>query len=96
MMSATAAHPNCAYEWMEWSTSPKVQGDVAAWFGSNPAVPEACNNNELLGPAGCATNGFENFTKIWFWRTPEAACEGGECVPYSRWSTDYVAIMGGR
>jgi putative spermidine/putrescine transport system substrate-binding protein len=96
MMSAAAAHPNCAYEWMEWSISPKVQGDVAAWFGSNPAVPEACNNNELLGPTGCATNGFENFTKIWFWRTPEAACEGGECVPYSRWSTDYVAIMGGR
>jgi len=96
MMSAAAAHPNCAYEWMEWSISPKVQGDVAAWFGSNPAVPEACNNNELLGPTGCATNGFEDFTKIFFWRTPEAACEGGGCVPYSRWSTDYVAIMGGR
>ena len=96
MMSASAAHPNCAYEWLEWSISPKVQGDVAAWFGSNPAVPAACNGNELLGPEGCKTNGFENFEKIWFWRTPEAACAGGECVPYSRWSTDYVAIMGGR
>ena len=96
MMSATAAHPNCAYEWMEWSISPKVQGDVAAWFGSVPAVPAACSGNELLGDAGCATNGFENFSKIWFWRTPEAACADGECVPYSRWSTDYVAIMGGR
>ena len=96
MMSASAAHPNCAYEWLEWSISPKVQGDVAAWFGSNPAVPAACNGNELLGPEGCKTNGFENFEKIWFWRTPEAACAGGECVPYSRWSTDYVAVMGGR
>lgn len=96
MMSANAAHPNCAYEWMEWSISPKVQGDVAAWFGSNPAVPAACTGNALLGDTGCATNGYENFSKIWFWRTPEAACAGGECVPYSRWSTDYVAIMGGR
>ncbi len=96
MMSATAAHPNCAYEWLEWSISPKVQGDVAAWFGSNPAVPAACAGNELLGPSGCDTNGFGNFEKIWFWRTPEAACPQGECVPYSRWSTDYVAIMGGR
>ena len=96
MMSATAAHPNCAYEWLEWSISPKVQGDVAAWFGSNPAVPAACAGNELLGPNGCDTNGFGNFEKIWFWRTPEAACPQGECVPYSRWSTDYVAIMGGR
>jgi putative spermidine/putrescine transport system substrate-binding protein len=96
MMAANAAHPNCAYEWMEWSISPKVQGDVAAWFGSVPAVPAACAGNALLGDAGCATNGFENFSKIVFWRTPEAACAGGECVPYSRWSTDYVAIMGGR
>jgi putative spermidine/putrescine transport system substrate-binding protein len=96
MMSASAAHPNCAYAWLEWSIGPKVQGDVAAWFGSNPAVPAACNGNELLGAEGCKTNGFENFEKIWFWRTPEAACKGGECVPYSRWSTDYVAVMGGR
>jgi putative spermidine/putrescine transport system substrate-binding protein len=96
MMAANAAHPNCAYEWMEWSISPKVQGDVAAWFGSVPTVPAACAGNALLGETGCATNGFENFSKIWFWRTPEGACAGGECVPYSRWSTDYVAIMGGR
>ena len=96
MMSANAAHPNCAYEWMEWSINPKAQGDLAAWFGSVPAVPAACKDNALLGPEGCATNGSENFDKIKFWRTPEASCAGGECVPYSRWSTDYVAIMGGR
>jgi putative spermidine/putrescine transport system substrate-binding protein len=96
LMATNAAHPNCAYEWMEWSINPKAQGDLAAWFGSVPAVPAACTGNELLGPEGCATNGFNDFDKIWFWRTPEAACSQGECVPYSRWSTDYVAIMGGR
>lgn len=96
MMSASAAHPNCAYEWLEWSINPKLQGDLAAWFGSVPAVPAACKDNALLGAEGCATNGFGDFTKIWFWRTPEASCAGGECVPYSRWSTDYVAVMGGR
>ena len=36
MMHAQAAHPNCAYLWMEHSLDPKVQGDVAAWFGSVP------------------------------------------------------------
>jgi putative spermidine/putrescine transport system substrate-binding protein len=96
MLHAQAAHPNCAYKWMEWSLNPKVQGDLAAWFGSVPAVPTACENNELLGPDGCKTNGFDNFDKIWFWRTPEANCSQGNCVPYSRWSTDYVALMGGR
>jgi putative spermidine/putrescine transport system substrate-binding protein len=96
MLATDAKHPNCAYKWMEWSLNAKVQGDLASWFGSNPAVPAACQNNALLGPEGCKTNGFENFDKIWFWRTPEAACKQGNCVPYSRWSTDYVAIMGGR
>lgn len=98
MMHAEAKHPNCAYKWLEWSINPKVQGDVASWFGSVPVVPAACNDNELLGAEGCKTNGIENFEKIHFWRTPEAKCatQGDACVPYSRWATDYVAIMGGR
>ncbi len=96
MMHAKAPHPNCAYQWLEWSLNPKLQGDLAAWFGSNPSVPAACQNNALLGADGCRTNGFENFEKVWFWRTPEATCGPGQCVPYSRWATDYVAVMGGR
>jgi putative spermidine/putrescine transport system substrate-binding protein len=98
MLHAQAKHPNCAYKWMEWSISAKVQGDVASWFGSLPVVPAACNGNDLLGAEGCKNNGFENFDKIHFWRTPEARCatQGDACIPYSRWATDYVAIMGGR
>ncbi len=98
MLHAQAKHPNCAYKWLEWSITPKVQGDVAAWFGSVPVVPAACENNALLGAQGCKTNGFDNFDKIHFWRTPEAKCasHGDACIPYSRWATDYVAIMGGR
>ena len=48
MMHVDAPHPNCAYKWMEWSFNPKLQGDLAAWFGSVPAVPAACKGNELL------------------------------------------------
>ncbi|TDF78319.1 putative ABC transporter substrate-binding protein YdcS [Pseudomonas sp. H9] len=94
MLHAEAKHPNCAYKWMDWSLQPKVQGDVAAWFGSLPAVPAACTGSELLGAEGCKTNGFDNFDKIAFWKTPQA--EGGKFVPYSRWTQDYIAIMGGR
>ncbi len=97
MMHATAKHPNCAYKWLSWSITPKVQGDVASWFGSLPTVPAACTNNALLGAEGCKTNGIDQFDKLHFWRTPEATCKSeGTCVPYSRWSTDYVAVMGGR
>lgn len=95
MMHSQAKHPNCAYAWMEWSISPKVQGDVAAWFGSLPAVPVACENNALLGAEGCKTNGIDNFDQIHFWRTPEAKCGDATCVPYSRWTEDYIKIMGG-
>jgi putative spermidine/putrescine transport system substrate-binding protein len=96
MMHVDAAHPNCAYMWMEHSLSPKVQGDVAAWFGSVPSVPAACKGNELLGDGGCTTNGFDNFDKISFWRTPVSKCEQGTCVPYGRWVSDYIAVMGGQ
>ena len=95
MLSASAAHPNCAYMWMNHSLEAKVQGDVAAWFGSVPAVPAACKGNALLTDAGCDTNGFANFDKIYFWRTPIGKCETeGSCVPYSQWSKDYVAVQG--
>ncbi|OEO30382.1 spermidine/putrescine ABC transporter substrate-binding protein [Devosia insulae DS-56] len=96
MLHAESAHPNCAYMWMEHSLSPKVQGDVSAWFGTVPSVPAACKGNELLTDEGCATNGYENFDKIRFWRTPTAKCEAGECVPYYRWVSDYVGVIGGR
>jgi putative spermidine/putrescine transport system substrate-binding protein len=96
MLHSEAAHPNCAYMWMEHSLSPKVQGDVSAWFGTVPSVPAACEGNELLGPQGCANNGADDFDKIRFWRTPVAQCEQGECVPYYRWVSDYVGVIGGR
>jgi putative spermidine/putrescine transport system substrate-binding protein len=97
MMHVDALHPNCAYMWLEHSISPKLQGDLAAWFGSVPAVPGACKGNALLGEEGCKTNGFENFEKIKFWRTPVAKCASqGTCVPYYRWVTDYIAVIGGR
>jgi putative spermidine/putrescine transport system substrate-binding protein len=98
MMSADAAHPNCAYMWMEHSLSAKVQGDLAAWFGSVPAVPAACKGNALLTDTGCDTNGMQNFSRIAFWRTPVAKCasQTEECVPYHRWVSDMIAVLGGR
>jgi putative spermidine/putrescine transport system substrate-binding protein len=96
MMHSEARHPNCAYAWMEWSISPKVQGDVSAWFSSNPAVPAGCTASTLLGAEGCKTNGFDDFAKVHFWRTPSGTCATqGSCVPYARWTEDYIAIMGG-
>ncbi len=98
MLHVDAEHPNCAYRWLEHSLAPKVQGDLAAWFGSVPAVPAACQGNELLGADGCKTNGSEQFDRIAFWRTPVSDCGNGQkdCVPYHEWVTNYIAVIGGR
>ena len=97
MLHADSEHPNCAYMWMEHSLSPKVQGDVSAWFGTVPSVPAACKGNALLTDEGCARNGYEDFEKIKFWKTPVSKCESqGECVPYHRWVSDYIGVIGGR
>jgi len=98
MLHADSKNVNCAYKWMEHSLSNKVQGDVASWFGSLPAVPAACGSNELLGADGCKNQGWDMLDRISFWRTPVKACasQNNECVPYAQWSTDYIAIMGGK
>lgn len=96
MMATGAKHPNCAYMWLEHSIEPKVQGDVASWFGSNPAVPAGCTASTLLGPDGCKTNGYDNFDKISFWKTPIADCGNGQsnCVTYDKWVEAFTAIVG--
>ena len=99
MMAADAAHPNCSYLWMEHTLSSNLQSDLAVWFGSNPVVPEACTDGSgMLTKAGCTANGMDDFDRIRFWTTPTANCAQGEatCVPYYRWVSDYIGVIGGR
>jgi putative spermidine/putrescine transport system substrate-binding protein len=97
MLSASSKNPVCAYKWLEWSLNDKVQAPLAEWFGSNPSVPAACKAKAPGGSDFCASNGFNQFSQIKFWKTPQSKCNSqGNCVPYSRWTQDYIAIMGGR
>ena len=98
MMHAEAPHPTCAYLWMEHSLNKKLQGDLSAWFGSVPVVLEACKGNALLGDDGCNRQGLGSFDKIAFWKTPTSKCasQNNQCVPYHKWVSDYIAVLGGR
>jgi putative spermidine/putrescine transport system substrate-binding protein len=98
MMHVDAANPNCAYKWMEHSLSSNLQSDLSVWFGANPAVPAACTDGRGMQNAeGCTKNGFDDFERIKFWRTPVTQCESqDECVPYYRWVSDYIGVIGGR
>jgi len=96
MLHAKAKHLQCAYAWLNWSLDDRVQAPLAEWFGSNPSTKEACKASTPGKSEPCKTNGFDQFDKIAFWRTPQAKCAAGTCVPYSKWTTDYISIMGGR
>ena len=95
MLHTESKHPTCAYLWMEHSLTSNLQSDLSVWFGAVPSVPAACTNGSGQQNAeGCAANGYEDFDKIWFWRTPTSKCEAGGCVPYHRWVSDYIGVMG--
>jgi putative spermidine/putrescine transport system substrate-binding protein len=97
MLHVDAANPNCAYKWMEHTLSSNLQADLSAWFGGNPVVPAACTDGSGMQTAeGCTANGMDDFDKIRFWTTPVSTCAQGECVPYYRWVSDYVGVIGGR
>jgi putative spermidine/putrescine transport system substrate-binding protein len=99
MLATGAANPNCAYKWMEHTLSSNLQSDLSVWFGSNPVVPAACTDGSGMQTAeGCTANGLDDFDRIRFWTTPVANCAQGEgaCVPYYRWVSDYIGVIGGR
>jgi len=98
MMHADAGNPNCAYMWMEHTLSSNLQSDLSVWFGANPSVLAACTDGRGMQTAeGCTLNGLDDFEKIKFWQTPVSKCPSqGQCVPYYRWVSDYIGVIGGR
>jgi putative spermidine/putrescine transport system substrate-binding protein len=105
MVHSEAANINCSYMWMEHQLSSNLQSDLGTWFGAVPSVPSKCGTG-LMDPAAgiypegadaCKINGIDNFDKIHFWRTPVTNCKTQDsCVPYYKWVTDYIAVLGGR
>ncbi|MEL6242130.1 MAG: ABC transporter substrate-binding protein [Pseudomonadota bacterium] len=98
MMHVDSENPNCAYMWMEHTLSSNLMSDLSVWFGANPAVPAACTDGRGMQTAeGCTKNGFDDFDKVRFWTTPVTSCQSqSECVPYYRWVSDYIGVIGGR
>lgn len=99
MMHTDAENPNCAYLWMEHTLTSNLMSDLSVWFGANPAVLAACTDGRGMQTAeGCTKNGLDDFEKIKFWTTPISKCpsQNNECIPYYRWVSDYIGVIGGR
>ncbi|MEO8160790.1 MAG: extracellular solute-binding protein [Arenimonas sp.] len=92
MLHAGARHPNCAQAWLQWSLTPPAQAVLAARAGALPVLPAACALPPLAGADACARDGMALLPRLQPWRLPQARCDGGRCVPYSRWTHDYLAL----
>jgi putative spermidine/putrescine transport system substrate-binding protein len=97
MISSEAKHPNCMYMWMNWIVEPKVNAEVAEWFGEAPAQSLACEETE--NPNFCSEYHADNpafWKRVYYWETPLAECgEGeGDCMDYNEWVKAWTAIKG--
>lgn len=100
MLSAHAKHPNCAYEWVNWVSSPKVQAEQAISYGETPANTKACPEMEKIQKGSCeeyhANAPAAYFNSIKFWRTPVSDCGNGQnnCMDYSVWQQKWTEATG--
>ena len=100
MLATKAPHPNCAYKWIQWVSTPKVQAQQALSFGETPVNTKACSELEALQPGSCkqyhADVPGSYFDNLKFWKTPVVTCEDGSnnCVPYDKWVAAWTTIKG--
>ncbi|MDX2848435.1 ABC transporter substrate-binding protein [Actinacidiphila glaucinigra] len=99
MVSAKAQHPNCAYKWLDWIVSPKVNAQVAEWFGEAPANEKSCALTSDKNHCTVFHAADEPYWKqVHFWNTPIPQCLDGRtdvrCVPYAKWVQAWTEIKG--
>jgi putative spermidine/putrescine transport system substrate-binding protein len=99
MVAAKAAHPNCAYQWLNWIVSPEVNAQVAEWFGESPANKQACSHTS--DASFCQTyhaSDADYASKIYYWTTPTSQCLDGrtnvKCTDYAAWTQAWTGIKG--
>ncbi|MET7287112.1 ABC transporter substrate-binding protein [Streptomyces sp. NPDC005573] len=99
MVAAKAKHPDCAYKWLDWIVSPKVNAQVAEYFGEAPANSKACAETSDKNFCTVYHAADESYWKrIAFWNTPIEQCLDGRkdvrCVPYAKWVQAWTEIKG--
>jgi len=100
MLSSKAKHPNCAYQWMKYISTPKVQAQQALSYGETPVNKLACSEMDKIEKGSCskyhANAPTSYYETIKFWKTPSADCGNGDtsCVDYTKWVTAWQEIKG--
>ncbi|WP_284750028.1 ABC transporter substrate-binding protein [Amycolatopsis sp. RTGN1] len=99
MVAAKSAHKTCAYKWLDYIISPKVNAQVAEYFGEAPANTKACA--EMTDKTLCDTYHASDAayaSKIAYWTTPIPQCLDGrtdvKCKDYGEWTKAWTEIKG--
>jgi putative spermidine/putrescine transport system substrate-binding protein len=98
MLAARAAHPVCMYRWIQWTLTPQVEAEIAAYQMGSPAVAQACPRllPLLNGVRGleCGNVGF--LRQLHLWKTPSIDCGDGrtDCTDYAAWSKAFASVSG--
>jgi putative spermidine/putrescine transport system substrate-binding protein len=99
MVATKSQHKTCAYLWMDHIISPKVNAEVAEWFGEAPANSKSCA--ETVDKSFCDTFHASDeayFDQVWYWNTPITQCLDGrtdvQCKDYGDWTTAWQEIKG--
>jgi putative spermidine/putrescine transport system substrate-binding protein len=96
MLAAKAPHQNCAYMWMRYISTPKVQAEQAVNYGETPDNSLACPFMNKIQSGSCAqyhaNAPLSYFKTIELWKTPVATCDNGtpDCVPYAQWQSAWT------
>jgi putative spermidine/putrescine transport system substrate-binding protein len=88
MLSAKAKHPICAYQWMNYATSPKVQKQVADVTGYSPANTKTC---AVVGAQRCKDLHITDqhyYDTIKYWQTPTTPTN------YRQWTDTWAQVRG--
>jgi putative spermidine/putrescine transport system substrate-binding protein len=100
MLAKKAKHPNCAYMWMRYVTTPQVEAKQALVFGETPVNPKACPWMNKMQAGSCAKYHLNQplsfYKRIYFWKTPVPDCGNGEknCMDYNAWQRAWTQVTG--
>jgi putative spermidine/putrescine transport system substrate-binding protein len=100
MVSAKTKNLDCAYKWLAWVSTPKVQAQQAIYFGETPVNSKACPIMNKLAKGSCAqyhaNAPLKYFKQIYFWKTPIADCGNGkkDCMDYTKWQQAWTQLKG--
>jgi len=101
MLAKRAPHPNCAYKWMAYVTTPQVEAKQALVFGETPVNPKACPYMNKIQKGSCAAYHLNQplsyYNTIHFWKTPVAQCgwqKANDCMDYNAWQQAWTQVTG--